>query len=78
MYILLHQQAADEVDLQGQSEVGSGEKATGDGEDASPVTTSTDVPPVAPDTSFIPASLRLVNLHTSFALFMCPASFTFR
>jgi hypothetical protein len=78
MYILFDQQAADEVDLQGQSEVGSGEKATGGGEDASPVTASTDVPPVAPDTSSIPASLRMVNLHTFFALFMCPTSFTFR
>lgn len=70
-YVLyLFDRQADEVELQGQSEVGSGEKATGAGEDASPVTASTDAPPVVPDTSSIPANLRAVNFAYFLALFM--------
>ncbi|KAJ4771764.1 SWR1-complex protein 4 [Rhynchospora pubera] len=55
--------AADEVELQGHSEVGSGEKATGVGEDVSPVTASIDAPPVIPDTSSIPANLRMQKVY---------------
>ncbi|KAF3328346.1 SWR1-complex protein 4 [Carex littledalei] len=54
---------ADEVELQVQSEVGSGEKATEAGEDASPVTASTDAPPVVSDTSSIPANLRALKVY---------------
>ncbi|KAF3328355.1 SWR1-complex protein 4 [Carex littledalei] len=63
VFYLFDWQGADEVELQGHSEVGSGEKATGVGEDVSPVTASTDAPPVVPDTSSIPANLRMLKVY---------------
>lgn len=76
MYILFDWQGADEVELQGHSEVGSGEKATRGGEDVSPVTAVADAPPVTPDTSSIPANLRVVNLY-SFFCFIYVSNFFF-